>query len=110
MIKKISIICALLLLTNCFHQNSNGVSSGVYTSWFDKDVAANKSNNNVAVNKTGESCVTNVLGLVATGDSSVEAAKKNGGIKKVAFVDRKYEGFWFYIPFFQKGCTIVRGE
>lgn len=88
---------------------SNGVTSGVYTSWKDRDPIS-RVNNDVVVNKTGISCVTNILGLVVTGDSSIESAKKEGGIKNVAYVDRTFDGFMLYIPFYQKGCTVVKGS
>jgi hypothetical protein len=34
--------------------------------------------------KTGSATCTNILGLIATGDCSVETAKKNGGISRVS--------------------------
>jgi TRL-like protein family len=37
--------------------------------------------------KTGEATCVSVLAVVATGDCSIEAAKKNGGITKVNSVD-----------------------
>ncbi len=37
--------------------------------------------------KTGEATCVSVLAVVATGDCSIEAAKKNGGITKVNYVD-----------------------
>jgi len=37
--------------------------------------------------KRGEATCTSVLGLVATGDASIEAARLNGGITKVHWVD-----------------------
>jgi hypothetical protein len=39
--------------------------------------------------KVGQSKATNVLGLVATGDASIDAAAKSAGIKKVSHVDVK---------------------
>ena len=38
-------------------------------------------------NKTGEATCISVLAIVAVGDCSIEAAKKNGGITKVNSVD-----------------------
>ena len=43
--------------------------------------------NSGASAKTGEATCTSVLAVVATGDCSIEAAKKNGGITKVNHVD-----------------------
>lgn len=60
--------------------------------------------------KTGIGCVHNILMLFAFGDSSVEAARRNGDITKVAFVDTSHNSLWVYWPLFQKGCTVVKGE
>ena len=57
--------------------------------------------------KVGEACATNILGIFASGDSSVAAAKKAGGIKTVSSVDVKtFNVFTAY----GETCTIVRGE
>ena len=39
--------------------------------------------------KTGTSMSKSYLGLVATGDSSINTAKRNGGISTVSSVDKK---------------------
>jgi hypothetical protein len=39
--------------------------------------------------KTGESHCTSILGIVATGDASIEAAAKSGGISRVMTVDHE---------------------
>lgn len=57
--------------------------------------------------KTGISCSENFLGVVTTGDSTIEAAKLSGGITKVASVDYDY---YRVIGFYGKVCTIVKGE
>ncbi|MES2961142.1 MAG: TRL-like family protein [Pseudomonadota bacterium] len=85
---------------------SNGVTSGFYTTWHDRDPIS-RLDNNVTTTKKGTSCVTNILGLYTSGDSSIDSAKKDGGIKSVSYVDRTYDGLWF---FYQKGCTIVKGN
>jgi hypothetical protein len=58
--------------------------------------------------KQGSASASAILGLVATGDASVEAAMRNGGITKVHHVDHKVElvlgGIW------ARATTIVRGE
>jgi len=56
--------------------------------------------------KVGRACATNVLGLIVQGDMSVEAAKKNGGITKVASVDKEVKGYAVYAEV----CTIVTGS
>ena len=59
-----------------------------------------------AVNKTGESCTVNYLGMVTLGDASIEAARKNAGIKKIAYIDSSYTNI---LGLYQKYCTLVRG-
>jgi hypothetical protein len=56
--------------------------------------------------KTGTACSQGILGLIATGDSSIEAAKRAGGIKKVTSVDHHSKWLVVYGEF----CTIVTGE
>lgn len=57
--------------------------------------------------KTGRSCAQSVLGLVNTGDASIETAKKAGSITQVATVDYETVGAF---PFYGKNCTIVTGN
>jgi len=57
--------------------------------------------------KEGKSCATSVLGIVATGDASIQAAKNNGGITKVTHVDHSAKN---YVGFYSEWCTIIRGE
>lgn len=96
------------LLASCT-STSNGVTSGIYTKWKDRDPIS-RVDNSVTPTKTGTACVTSILGVMVTGDSSIETAKRAGGIKHVAFVDRTYEGFQLSIPFYAKGCTVVKGN
>ena len=60
-----------------------------------------------AANKEGKACVQSILGWVATGDASVEAAKKNGGITEVASVDHTAKSILGIVG---EWCTVVRGK
>ena len=62
--------------------------------------------NTGAITKHGRACAQNILGLVAQGDSSIEAARRNVGITKVMAVDHEIES---YIVF-AKVCTTVAGQ
>lgn len=42
---------------------------------------------NVGSSKMGTASAMSILGLVATGDASIQAAAKNGGITKIRHVD-----------------------
>ena len=57
--------------------------------------------------KMGQSCGSNILGIVGTGNNSIEAAKAAGGIKKVMTVD--YETFSI-LGLYTKVCTNVTGD
>lgn len=63
---------------------------------------------NTAGNRVGEACATSYLGLVATGDASIEAARRNGGVTLITSVDEAYQNYVFGA--YQKYCTIVRGR
>jgi hypothetical protein len=56
--------------------------------------------------KTGRACAQNVLSVYASGDASIEAAKKEGNITRVADVAYEMENY----VVFGKVCTVVRGE
>ncbi len=99
-------IVALGLLASCVQITSNGVEAGFITNWKDRDPITHV-DNNVTASKKGEACITNILYLYVNGDSSLETARKNGGLKGVAYVDRTFEAVF---PFYQKGCTVVRGN
>ena len=57
--------------------------------------------------KTGEACTNAVLGLVASGDASIEQAKKNGNITEVSTVNASSFSLLFV---YNKYCTIVTGK
>ena len=57
--------------------------------------------------KIGEAQCTSVLGLIALGDCSIAAAKKNGGIKKVYSVDWDVKNI---LGIYGTYKVIVRGE
>lgn len=63
-------------------------------------------NSDVRPLKRGEATQTGIV-LYVTGDSSIEAAMKNGGIKKVHHVDYKNTTILFL---YTKTTTIVWGE
>ncbi len=60
-----------------------------------------------AAGKTGEACISSILGLVATGDASIETAKKAGGITQIAHIDHEQFGV---LGVYATSCTIVHGQ
>ena len=57
--------------------------------------------------KRGEAQSTSVLGIVATGDSSIEAAARNGGIKKIHTADTHSTSV---LGLYATYTTVVTGE
>lgn len=57
--------------------------------------------------KVGRSSYISVMGLVAVGDGSINAAAKNAGIKKISHVDEQKTSI---LGVYTKSETIVYGE
>lgn len=57
--------------------------------------------------KTDEACASSILGLVATGDASIETAKKAGKITEVAYIDFTSSRI---LGVYAKFCTVVKGR
>lgn len=57
--------------------------------------------------KTGEACASSILGIVATGDASLAAAKAAGGINQVSHVDHD---IFSVLGLYAKTCTVVSGQ
>jgi hypothetical protein len=62
---------------------------------------------NQAGNRVGEACGTSILGLVATGDATIETARRNGGITMISAIDEKFDSV---LGVYSKYCVIVRGR
>jgi len=60
-----------------------------------------------AATKEGKACGTSILGIVATGDASMSAAKAAGGITTVSHIDHTAKNI---LGFFAEWCTIVKGS
>ncbi len=63
--------------------------------------------NSGAAAKTGEASCISILSLIALGDCSIEAAKKNGGITKVTHVDWDVQNF---LGIYGKYKVVVSGD
>ena len=57
--------------------------------------------------KIGEACASTILGWIAQGDASIEAARKAGGITQIAWVD--HDQFQI-LGIYGTTCTIVHGQ
>lgn len=99
-IASLVVISSSILLGSCATPFAQGTlySGGTY------GLAAN---NNVQPLKTGKACVHSWFTLVSGGDGSIERAKANGHITKVASVN--YDSF-NVLGFYGSYCTVVKGE
>jgi len=57
--------------------------------------------------KVGEACASSILGWIATGDASIEEAKKAGGITQIAHVDHEQ---FSVLGVYATTCTLVHGQ
>lgn len=97
-----AVTTALALLSGCAVVQTP-TAGFVYTK-VQGPIATGKSSR---ASKTGQACATNILGLVSTGDASIDAAKKAGGITDVATVDHDST---IVLMVYGKYCTVVKGE
>ena len=118
--KKILLILSILIIAQSAHAYSvtSLFDQGfIYTgSSYPVDVANNVDDHvpPKSILKCGEAVTNNILGIVETGDRSIQAAARNGGIKKIYFVDTKINKVYIplgFIPIYVKQTkTIVYGE
>lgn len=90
-----------LLFSGCAMQRPYGAL------FIDNTLPLQVGDNSVRSLKKGTSTSTSVMGLVAQGDCSIEAACKNGGITKISHVDWKVKSF---LGILGEYTTIVYGE
>lgn len=124
--KKIVSLCTILsiILFNtapCFASWGSGYKyvdgGGIYSNvTFPKTVGKNIDNKSVDLSnlKKGESGSMNILYLFEIGDSGINAAAKQGNIKKIHYVETKNEKIYIpllFFPIYVKGIkTVVYGE
>lgn len=104
MLKKISLclVCAFAIFSvGC--ATARAPLTGVFYTATQSGLAATPQ----AGPKWGEACASSILGMVATGDASIEAARRNGGITSIASVDEKASSI---LGIYATYCTIVRGK
>jgi hypothetical protein len=96
-----SVVAAAALLSGCA---ATPMAGALYA----KQKTPITVSSNAVATKTGvsEKC-TSILGLIATGDCSIENAKKNGGIKHVSTVDFDRTNM---LGIINTGTTVVTGN
>ena len=82
--KKIGLLVALVSLTVMLVGCATPFPYGAFYTEIKAPVAAA---GGVSYSRIGTAKSTSILGLVATGDSSIKTAASNGGIKTIKYVD-----------------------
>ena len=103
MIKKLIILSSVLVMTSCVTTLNRSGAGLIMTQTRDVMFV----DNNVKPLKKGEACSHRVLAIVAFGDASMEAAKDNARISKIAIADTDYFNI---LGIYGKACTVVKGE
>ncbi|MBI3621388.1 MAG: hypothetical protein HY208_04295 [Nitrospirae bacterium] len=80
-------------------------TAGIYT---DVKAGGIVLENGATASKEGRACGTGILGIIATGDTTLETAMKNGGVKKVVYVTQDIK--WILYGLYAEVCTVARGN
>lgn len=98
-----SVGIGLLALSGCAAVVSP-LSGAIYTS---VSYPSHGVNDAAAGPKRGEASASSILGIVATGDASIETAARNGRISKIHTVDTQA---WSLLSIYATYTTVVTGE
>lgn len=100
----LSAVAAVALLASSCAMVSTPVGSGaIYTNVASGEIATS----NTTGKKVGVSTATNILGVYAAGDASIDAAAKSAGIKKISHVDSKKMSI---LGLYSTHTTVVYGD
>ena len=99
---RLALLLAPMVLSGCA-MAASPVGNGVYTH-VNGPVASGPA---TSAAKSGRACAANYVGMVALGDASIDAAKKQGGISNIASVD--HDTFTI-LGVYARFCTVVRGS
>jgi len=103
MLKKSLSVLALVSLAACAFPSKAPLMGAIYSDIHSGDGATS----NPSGTKTGEACVSSILGVYAAGDASIETARRNGGITQITSVDNHTSNI---LGFYATHCTVVRGK
>lgn len=103
-----TVIASLFLVTLAAGSTGCAMAKAPVTGFIYLDTTAgeNISSNDVGAKK-GEACATSILGWVGTGDASITAAAKAGGITKISHVDSTASDI---LGVYAEYCTVAYGN
>lgn len=101
---KLSFVAACaMVFASCAAVSTPAGVGGLYTSVTSGEAVTSNS----LGSKVGTSSASNILGIIATGDASIQTAARSAGIKKISHVDSKKTSV---LGLFGTYKTIVYGE
>lgn len=111
--RRLSLVIAVIAVTflvGCIGAAWQPPSGLIYTdaSGINPSTEVQSSDGVRAGKKSGTACAEGYLGLVSTGDMSLETAKKNAGITRVDTLDYQTKSILFGL--YARNCTVVSGE
>lgn len=95
---------ALLTLGGCMPVSTNAIGL-LYTET--KGPVTATSVKETSATKTGTACEQTILALFATGDASIDTAKKSAGISEIISVDQTAESI---VGVYAEYCVVVKGN
>lgn len=102
--QKIILLLSIVLLTSGCATVQSPVNGWLYTD-IKSPLALGESN--ARPNKVGRASVTSYMGLVTTGDASIQSAMKQAGITKIHFIDYESRSF---MGVYSEFTAVVYGE
>lgn len=93
-----------LALSGCAYWPSSGSNGLLYTNVTKPVAVLDPEATNV---RTGQACAIGLLGLFASGNSSIDAAKTSVGISNITMVEERFRQF--LLGAYSQYCVIVSG-
>src|SRR6266487_137411 len=82
-----TVIAFLPFISGCMHWPRSGINGVFYTNTTSPVAVAIADQ---APTKTGRACSTGLMGLFGSGDSTIDTARKLGGITKVGYIEEEF--------------------
>ena len=105
--RKVTILLALLAVIALGFGSGCAVAPYQPGSIYTGHSAPMQATSNEVGNKKGEACQSNILGVFSTGDASISAAAKAGGVAKVGTVNYSFSTI---LGLYSSTCTVVTGN
>ncbi len=99
-----TLIAATLVVSGCSYWPAAG-NNGIFYTDVTRPVAVVEPD--ALATRRGEACATGILGLYASGDSSVNRAKAKAGISQVHIVEERF--MQVMAGLYTQYCTVVSG-